>query len=103
MVYDHVWIEMSQDTKLPLWQRVTYRAMGSMNRLNHAPFHEGELADLLGVKHRQHITRAIDTAKKKGWISPDSWAHCIQIPEHRAYRGVGAKECRVCGVRWLGR
>ena len=67
MIYDDVFIEMSHNPDLPLWQRLTFRAMGSANAIGHAEFRRGELKDLLGVKVSQRLTEAITTARERGW------------------------------------
>lgn len=87
-----VYLEMAQDERLPLWQRVAFVAMGLHKANRHAPLlrQRNELAAMLG-KPSKRIVEAISEAKKRGWLAGESTTKCLVVPAHWIEGGLGGE------------
>jgi hypothetical protein len=88
----------------PLWFRVYFAAIGWANRIGHAEFAEGQLADILDREGSpypgQDVQKAITAAKRHGLIQPESGARCLVLPGHHFQKdGKGTGSCKVHNVR----
>ena len=92
------------DATGPLWLRVYFAAVGWTNRVGHAEFAKGALADVLGVSGKPHaaqdVQKAIRAAKQHGLIGQESGARCLVLPRfHVQKEGLGTGSCQVHGLR----
>lgn len=94
----------ARSDQYPMWLRVHYAAMGWANRIGHAEFAEGALAQILGYgdhpNGKQHTNKAIRKALQLDLVHRDSGSRCLVLPRQYAQQnGYGAASCRVHGIR----
>ncbi|WP_196255751.1 hypothetical protein [Micromonospora sp. WMMC415] len=94
----------AKSERYPMWLRVHYAALGWTNRVGHAGFSEGKLAEILGYaghpNGKQHTNKAIRKAIELDLIHRDSGARCLVLPSHQAQQsGHGSADCKVHGIR----
>jgi hypothetical protein len=87
-----------QAATLPLaWQRLGAIAFATHKRNGHANFKPGDLAMMLGRPGPDgweslsptHLSNLIATAKKAGWLAPESNSRCLVVPCHAIQGGLG--------------
>jgi len=87
----------------PLAYRVLFAAMGRHGSSGHAPFNPGELAEILATASRategemvrarsDSVSRAIESAKRSGFITDESNARCLVLPAHAFQKANGASQ-----------
>ncbi len=90
----------------PLAVRVLFAALGRHDRSGHARFRPGELARILGsidvttgeirTGRSDSVSSAIDSAKRLGYITEESWARCLVVPRTMFQKRHGRiEECQV--------
>lgn len=98
-----VWARWNQDLGLPV--RVLFAALGRHDRVGHARFAPGELAEVLGIvdlttgERRKaspsSVSRSIRKAKSIGLIAEPSNAKCLVLGQHTFQKARGSLiECR---------
>jgi hypothetical protein len=96
---------MAKDGEHPLHYRVYFAALGWANRLGHAQFGEGALGRILSNEDGEplpapSVSNAIDRAKKKGLVTPDSGTRCLVLGAWRFQKaGLGSANCLTHGLR----
>lgn len=93
----------ARDPVHPLVYRVQFAARGWINRIGHAQFAEGELAEILGKGGKpargDSLSNAIREAKRRGLIAEESNVRCLVIhPNVVQNGGHGTRSCKVHGV-----
>ena len=95
-----------QAATLPLaWQRLGAIAFATHKRNGHANFKAGKLAMMLGKPgpdgweslSSTHLSNLIASAKKAGWLAPESNSRCLVVPHHAIQGGLG-HENEKCAV-----
>lgn len=93
---------MAKDDRLPRAIRVHFAALGYGNRIGHAEFGPGELAQVLDIGHGRAADKAADkavaAAKALGLVGPDSGLRCLTLPHTLFQKGKGTIECKYHGV-----
>jgi hypothetical protein len=94
--YQSVWAARALDMRdpLPLWQRVAFLGFGKHNKHGRANFAQGELfakLEKFGVT-RADLSRAIATAKKRGYIDGASDARCLVMPPYAVTGGLSGND-----------
>jgi hypothetical protein len=94
------WLARAHDASLPLWLRVAALAFGCHEANGHAKFPTGYLVAVLS-KSSAEVSRAIASAKAKGWIDKASNARCLVVPPDKVAGGIGHQHnsCSVHGGR----
>lgn len=89
------WEDRALDLAQPLWLKVSCMAYARVGANGHAGFKPGELARMLGGKHRQEIDRAVRTAIAYGWLDETSCSECLIPPGDFVEISLGSsrKEC----------
>lgn len=106
--YQHVWHERTADTRLPLWLRIAFLALGSHRANGHARFKPGEIAEVFGggidpktgeirTLDKHNLQRAIRNAVDRGWLAEGSSSLCLIVPAHAVQGGLGyaAEKCPI--------
>ena len=89
------WEYRARTLRQPLWLRVACMSYARVGANGHAGFRPGELARILGDKHRQAIDRAVRTAIEYGWLDETSCSECLIPPGDFVEMSFGSsrKEC----------
>jgi hypothetical protein len=94
---------MAKDENInPRAFRVHFAALGYANRISHAEFGPGELAQILGIGNGRQADKAADkavaAAKQMGLILPQSGIRCLVLPHTLFQTGKGTTCCKFHGI-----
>lgn len=100
------WQMQSGNPTLPLWLRATAYAYGLHRRNGHAPLGTGQLVLVLatvdratGVIHQPRsdsVSDAIGDAVRYGFLSAESCARCLVVPEYAVSGGLVGRTDETC-------
>lgn len=82
----------------PRFTRVHFAALGYANRIGHAEFGPGELAQVLGIGVGRAADKAVKQAKDAGLVGKDSGTRCLVLPHTMFQTGKGSAECHYHGA-----
>src|SRR5262249_48543445 len=94
---------MAKDVRHPRAYQVHFAALAWANRIGHATFGPGELAQVLGIGHGRQannaLSKAIATAKGLGLVAPESGVNCLVLPSTMFQKGgQGTGSCKIHGA-----
>lgn len=79
MTVTAAWSDRYRDPRQRAWLRVSAYAEHHANTHGHAPLTTGELGRALNLDQQQ-VSRAVDLARREGWLHPSSSARCLVLP-----------------------
>lgn len=94
---------MARDDRHLLLYRVHFAALGWANRIGHAEFGEGALAEILARNDkpltRQSLANAINRARSLGLTAAESCSRCLVLSGlHFQKAGLGTSTCKTHGI-----